>query len=213
MCIFQKLIFEKKKSFQNIIMKTTYSAIEPVEQNETTTIQESTSLYSPRGLSKKSAIFLAVLAGVVCLLTFTSFVHKATGANKANIRASPAMGVSGVPDCPSEECFSSGCPKSAPFKCHDNNGCSSIPWTAPRSCRDQCTLEHCTYEIPSSAETCEGVTCSAQSCKGYQKCGASAPYQCLKGASTNGCNGDPFGWTVRSGDNVCSECCDTRTCA
>jgi len=199
-------------------MKNNYSAIEPVDQNENTAIHESISLSSSRMPSKKITIILAVIAGIACLLTLTSFAHNDTGANKANIRASPAMSISSgdggrIPECSHKECLTTGCPESAPYKCHDNNGCSPIPWTAPRTCRDQCTLKNCSHEISPGSETCEGVACDTKSCEGYQKCGASAPYQCLKGGSTNGCNADPFGWTVRSGDNVCSECCDTRTCS
>ncbi len=196
-------------------MKHCYSAIESADEileNIAPHEEEPSSVLSANltPKRKKSVILLAVTIGIAFLISYsyTSFTHRES---EVIVRESPLMGEDKIPDCTVQECFSSGCPESAPYKCHSNNGCSGSPWE-PGSCLDQCTLEHCTYKIPPDSKSCEGAVCSAQHCQGYQKCGSSAPFQCLNGSANNGCSGDEFGWTVRSGDNICSECCDTRTC-
>ena len=194
-------------------MKNYYSPIESVDETHEIFARRQeehpSNVYTPS--RKTSMILLAVTVSAVFLLS-CSYISHGHKESKAVILDSPLMGQAKIPDCTVQECFSTGCPKSAPYRCHSNNGCSPNPWE-PASCLDgQCTLEHCTYEIPPGSESCDGVLCSVQHCKGYQKCGSSAPYQCLSGSAGNGCSGDEFGWTVRSGDNICSECCDTRTC-
>jgi hypothetical protein len=66
--------------------------------------------------------------------------------------------------------------------------------------------------IPDSTESCEGVTCSVKWCKGDQKCGNNAPFQCVEGSSRFGCGSDKFSWTLKTSDATCSECCDVTMC-
>lgn len=190
-------------------MKDGYNTIEVAieEQNERTPLQETS---SPHISGKRGAILFAIIAGLACLITLKSSFFIAN--EEAGILAVPLLGEAlPAPDCTVAECFTSGCPRTAPFRCHSNNGCSGQTWQKG-SCLSQCTLEHCTYEIPSDADTCAGVQCPEHMCKQGQSCGFTAPYQCLEGASRFGCNGDEFGWTTRTGNNVCSKCCDSRTC-
>mmetsp|Transcript_10990 Transcript_10990/g.16615 ORF Transcript_10990/g.16615 Transcript_10990/m.16615 type:complete len:196 (+) Transcript_10990:112-699(+) len=129
--------------------------------------------------------------------------------------AEPIMGLSKIRDCSLHECFMAGCdPSIAPFVCQIGGGCSVIPWDEP-TCSDQCNLGACESkekDIPASAESCAGAQCDEESCANYQKCGSSAPYQCLSGSAGMGCADDEYLWTIKVNDNVCSECCDTGTC-
>ena len=183
------------------------------EQNQAIPPQEASSRPS---VTSKNTVVLMVAIGIACLVTFTSSFHRTNGADILfNEAESPMMASGPVRDCSLKECFLAGCPAhTAPFHCKSNNGCSATPW-AKGTCDDddQCSLKICdSYTIPDSAKSCEGVECGAQWCKGWQKCGNVAPFQCLEGASRYGCSSDELSWTIKSGDNVCSKCCDARTC-
>lgn len=197
-------------------MNKGYLTIDAVEtQNEATPLHDDV---SPRpttsnSTTNKGTILIAAIAGITCLFALSSFTSaRRTNQTTLMMAESDILRAAKVPNCPIALCFTNGCSPAAPFKCHDQNGCSATPWY-PGSCRNQCSLEYCTGDIPDGSPTCEGVKCPGGSCKNYQKCGASAPYQCLSGASANGCNADPFEWTMRTTENTCSECCDTSTCS
>lgn len=128
-----------------------------------------------------------------------------------------------VRTCTFSECEAAGCDiETAPFLCVDESGpylgCSAQPWDPAAGCKNSCTLEHCTRETaPKGTPSCQGVQCGEDWCDPessmgvYQRCGAKAPYQCLKGSAAMGCSADEHGWALAS-DSTCSECCDTTTC-
>lgn len=125
-----------------------------------------------------------------------------------------------VRSCELEECMKAGCSKTLdPFVCLIHNGgphggCRDAPWLEG-TCDIQCDLTICdTLVIPDSADSCEGRVCSDEWCeeKKGQRCGYTAPYQCMNGSAGLGCTSDELGWTFKTSDVVCSQCCDTRTC-
>jgi hypothetical protein len=182
------------------------------EQNQAIPPQEASSRPS---VTSKNTVVLMVAIGIACLLTFTcSLHHRANGAGIHNEAESPVVSSATVRDCSLKECFAAGCDTNeAPFLCKANQGgCSALPW-AKDICDNQCSLKICdSYTIPDSAKSCEGVDCGVEWCKDRQRCGKANPYQCLVGTARFGCSSDALSWTIKSGDNMCSKCCDARTC-
>lgn len=222
--------------------RDTYSTIEEQSQggpDETTAFTstspapESSSDGSTVSVSitmKKST--LAILLASVLLVAFSwtslplTTAAAAAAGEKKSIVHSAAMGsgsgsgtvADAVRPCTLNECVAAGCNNEiAPYVCELHNGgphggCSSYPWTK-LSCDDQCDLSNCdSLVIPSSADSCAGKECGEVFCKAGQSCGSSAPYQCMRGSANWGCTEDPLGWTFKTSDATCSECCDTTTC-
>jgi len=126
---------------------------------------------------------------------------------------------SDVRACTFGECERGGCDVgSAPFLCVDPKtayyGCSALPWDGD-VCANSCDMETCSEAKPAEGqESCAGVQCPSDRCASdttYQRCGAGAPYQCLKGSSAMGCSDDPYGWVLVD-DVICSSCCDDSAC-
>jgi hypothetical protein len=131
-------------------------------------------------------------------------------------------------NCSLEECFASHCnAEIAPFTCLFHNGgphggCSTIPWTVPETCTEQCDLTICkdlSIPISSTTPTCQDVICDVNWCtmdSNGQLCPHDKtneiPYQCTNGSAKFGCSDDPYQWTLRTDDTTCHTCCDTRTC-
>merc|ERR1740139_91467 len=194
----------------NITMENGYDAIPAsAEKQNGLNVPEET---APRRRSSgRGALLLAFIAGVACTVAFKSYTGATNG--NAQLRAVPLLGEAlSTPDCTVKECFTSGCPETSPFLCRSNSGCSGQTWQKESGCLEQCTLENCDVDVPSDAATCDGVQCTEEWCEQGQTCGPTVPYQCVEGGSRFGCSADEFAWGVRSGDNVCSHCCDYRTC-
>lgn len=199
----------KNQHTMNITMKNGYDAVEgsAEELNRLNMPEESAPRHRSHG---RGALLLAFIAGIAGTVAYTSYTGAADG--EAQLRSVPLLGEAlPAPDCSVKECFTSGCPETSPFLCRSNSGCSGQTWQKG-SCLKQCTLENCPDDVPSDAATCDGVQCTDEWCKQGQTCGPDVPYQCLDGGSRFGCSADEFAWGVRSGDNVCSHCCDFRTC-
>jgi hypothetical protein len=170
------------------------------------------------------ALLYAILIGFACtvaiiiiLTTVSPSSETLTTATNQDFLLLPTTTTSSnplpSPECTITECFTSGCPKTSPFLCRSNNGCSSSTWLTG-TCLTQCTLAKCTSDIPSDAQSCHGIPCSKEWCHDHkgQMCGILAPYQCIEGSSRFGCTDDEFGWGIRVSESVCSGCCDSRTC-
>lgn len=168
------------------------------------------------------ALIYAILIGFTCtIVIITNFLSSSSETlTAATNQDFPLLAATTTtpnslpsPECTITECFTSGCPQTSPFLCRSNNGCSSSTWLIG-TCLTQCTLANCSLDIPSNAKSCHGIPCSKEWCHDHkgQMCGMVAPYQCLDGSSRFGCTDDEFGWGIRVGENVCSDCCDTRTC-
>jgi hypothetical protein len=124
----------------------------------------------------------------------------------------------GVRPCSFDECFATNCNAGvAPYTCLFHNGgphggCSPSAWLE-ETCDDQCNLEDCgDMVIPDEVAGCKGVECGTEWCKQGQVCPEDVSYQCTEGSARFGCSTDPLQWTLRTGDSVCSECCDASTC-
>lgn len=174
---------------------------------------------------KKSTLAILLASVLLVAFSWTSLpltTAAAAAGEKKSIVHSAAMGSGSgsgtVRQCTLNECVAAGCNNEiAPYVCELHNGgphggCSSYPWTK-LSCDDQCDLSNCdSLVIPSSADSCAGKECGEVFCKAGQSCGTSAPYQCMRGSAGWGCTEDPLGWTFKTSDATCSECCDTTTC-
>ncbi len=189
-------------------MKKDYKTIDVVqEHDESTPLQESSDLPS----RKRNVVVYAAICVAFLLALTTSFKAGKASASTSEMR-SPLKSQASVRDCTKNECLNAGCNNELdPFHCKDNNGCSANPWG--KYCRDSCDLSNCDEYPIDTSNTCEGVQCDRAWCRGRQKCGNSVPYQCLAGSARFGCTSDPYGWTEESPANLCSDCCDARTCS
>ncbi|KAG7338324.1 hypothetical protein IV203_028629 [Nitzschia inconspicua] len=167
--------------------------------------------------NKRSSTFL-ILAGVVVLSALFVATSMHTSSSRSAGDSIPLLGMAKVRSCTFKECFGNSCnQEAAPFICLRHNGgphmgCSPIPWT-PETCDDDCDLSGCSsLEIPSDTESCKGVSCGKEWCAGGQVCPGAASYQCQDGSARFGCSTDPLHWTLRTDDQACSKCCDTKSC-
>ena len=132
------------------------------------------------------------------------------GKNKSN---------TGVRKCTFEECMATTCDVTvAPYKCllfngGPHGGCSSIPWSMPDTCTDQCDTTSCAnVRIPKDAKSCKNVQCSKDVCTDERVCPDNVHYQCIVGSANFGCSADKYLWAYKTSGATCSKCCDTTTC-
>lgn len=168
---------------------------------------------------KKNALVLMALACFAAFVTGSGHWQPLANKTKAELRAPILTSSQGPRDCTLTECYAAGCdPASAPYVCLIHNGgphggCSAIPWVVG-TCEVQCNLGICaSLSIPADAPSCKNVYCGQEWCGADAvKCGYSAPYLCKDGSAYGGCTEDEYGWSLKAGDNICSDCCDVTAC-
>mmetsp|Transcript_22269 Transcript_22269/g.33786 ORF Transcript_22269/g.33786 Transcript_22269/m.33786 type:complete len:208 (+) Transcript_22269:132-755(+) len=168
-------------------------------------------------------VFVSV--GLSCLLLIIGSFAKTGDISPLELRGQneevnlPVLSGQSIRSCDFEECNAANCdPQTAPYTCLFHNGgphggCSSIQWMSG-TCDEQCNLANCEDEpLPDDVDTCDNVECGKW-CDdlGLSVCGPAAPYQCQEGSGRFGCSDDEFHWTFKSSTNLCSSCCDGRTC-
>jgi hypothetical protein len=191
---------------ENLVAEEKESVLPPDESEPSTRVRQWLSSSSNKSLG-------LVFGGLMLLSGLAGYSLGGGGGVDLESSAAPSR------LCTFDECGRASCdPASAPFLCVDPKtayyGCSALPW-ATDSCSDSCDMTSCATTKPSQDQaSCAGVKCPADRCDPdtrYQRCGESAPYQCLKGSSAMGCSDDPYGW-VLAADTTCSECCDDSAC-
>lgn len=125
----------------------------------------------------------------------------------------------GVRKCTFDECKATTCDVTvAPYKCllfngGPHGGCSSIPWSMPDTCTDQCDTTSCaSVRIPKDEKNCKNIQCSKDVCNDERVCPDNVRYQCIVGSANFGCSADKYLWAYKTSGATCSKCCDTTTC-